>query len=162
MEFLLYERKFKLVDDELFSFYKRGFGKTEKWHKIKLYLGNGYKKFSFRIEGKSKAFRFHRVVYYANNPQWDIYDNSRNNFIDHVDCVKTNNHISNLRVVTHQENGFNTKCRGYYFDKRTIKYISAIRLNTKNIYIGSYDTPEDAHEAYLKKKPEIHIIEQRH
>ena len=163
MNFLLYERKFKLIDDVLYSYYKRGGRKQiEKWHLVKLSLHQtGYKIFAFSHKGKIKTFYYHRVVYLANNPQFNIYDTSKENVIDHIDCVKTNNDISNLRVVTQQENQFNTTCKGYYFDKAKGKYKARIGLNEKKIYIGSYDTPEEAHQAYLKKKEEVHIIQQR-
>ena len=162
MEFLLYERKFKLVDDVLYSFYKFGNSKTEKWHLVKLSLSNnGYKGFTFNVKGKSKTFRFHRVVYYAHNPDWDFLDSSRDNFIDHVDGVKTNNHISNLRVVTQQENNFNTKAKGYCFDKASGKHRATITLNRKQIHIGLFDTEDEAHQAYLNKKAEVHIIQAR-
>ena len=114
MEFEILERKFKFVDDELYSFYKRSRNHTERWYLVKLSLSkDGYKKFSFKIEGKSKNFKYHRVVYLANNPDWDILDKSRENLIDHIDNDKTNNHISNLRVVSNQENQFNRKAKGY-------------------------------------------------
>ena len=165
MEFLLLEKKFKFVDDVLYSFCKKGkYSKTEKkWYLVKLSFNkSGYKVFSFKVKGKTKLFRFRRVVYYANNPQWDIYDSSMNNFIDHIDGIKTNNHISNLRNVTNQENQWNrTKAKGYCFDKVSGKYKAQIRLNRKQINIGCYDTPEEAHQAYLNKKAEIHIIIQR-
>ena len=55
MEFLLHERKFKFVDDVLYSFYKKGRDKTEKWHLVKLSLSNnGYKGFTFNVKGKSR------------------------------------------------------------------------------------------------------------
>ena len=161
MEFELFDRKFKLVDDVLFSFYKTGGSKTEKWYKIKLSLDNGYKKFAFNVKGKTKNFKYHRVVYYAHNNDWDIYDSSMNNFIDHIDGTKTNNHISNLRNVTNQENLFNTRCKGYYFNKKKGKYQAQIQLNEKKIHIGLFDTEDEAHQAYLNKKPEVHIIIQR-
>tara|TARA_R110000803_G_scaffold183754_1_gene246093 strand:- start:144 stop:641 length:498 start_codon:yes stop_codon:yes gene_type:complete len=162
MEFQLYKRKFKFVDDELFSFYKTGKSKTEKWYKIKLTLtNNDYKTFGFIINGKTKKFKYHRAVYYAHNPEWNIYDSSKYNLIDHVDRIKTNNHISNLRNVTNQENGFNRACKGYHFHKATGKYEARIQLNGKNIYLGLFDTPDEAREAYLRKKAELHIIPQR-
>ena len=162
MEFELYDRKFKFVDDVLYSFYKRGGrNQIEKWHLIKLTLDNGYKTFAFNVKGKSKHFRFHRVVYYAHNNEWDIYDSSKDNFIDHIDQTRTNNHISNLRVVTNQENCFNTRCKGYYFDKASGKHRARIRLNGKLIHIGYYDTEDEARQAYLQKKAEVHIIIQR-
>jgi hypothetical protein len=163
MEFQLYEKKFKFVDDELFSYYKRGGSKIEKWHLVKLSLNNrGYKTFGFTIKGKIKACKFHRAVYYAHNPEWNIYDSSQYNFIDHIDCVKTNNDISNLRNVTNQENQFNrTKSKGYSFHKKTGKYKAEIQLNRKKIHLGLFDTPDEAREAYLNKKEELHIIQQR-
>lgn len=161
MEFLLYERKFKLIGEDLFSFYKYGTSKTEKWHLVKLHLDKGYKRFSFIHKGKTKHFRFHRAVYLANNPQFNIYDTSMENFIDHIDCVKTNNNISNLRVVTNQENQWNTKCKGYTFDKEKGKYKAQITLNNKSIHIGFYDTEDEAHQAYLNKKKELHKIQAR-
>jgi hypothetical protein len=62
MEFLLYERKFKLIGEDLFSFYKRGNTKTEKWYKIKLKIDNGYNRFAFHVEGKKKKIKIHRVL----------------------------------------------------------------------------------------------------
>ena len=162
MNFELFERKFKLIDDELFSFYKTGGSKTEKWYKIKLSLSSlGYKTFSFKVKGKCKHFRFHRVVYYAHNNDWNIYDSSKENVIDHIDGVKSNNHISNLRNISQQENSFNTRCKGYYFHKATGKYQAKIGLNEKVIYIGLFDIEDEAHQAYLNKKEELHIIQVR-
>ena len=163
MEFLLYDRKFKFVDDVLFSSYKKGRSKTEDWHLVKLYLNNNdYKRFSFSHKGKTKTFLYHRVVYYAHNNDWDLFDSSMENCIDHIDGVRTNNHISNLRNVTNQENTFNrTKCKGYSFHKASGKYKAEIQLNLKQIHIGYYDTPEEARQSYLNKKEKLHIIKNR-
>ena len=164
MEFLLYKRKFKLVDDVLYSYYKHGRSQTEKWHLVKLSLNNkGYKKFGFKIDGVQKTLQFHRVVYFAHNPDWDFYDNSKDNQIDHWDGKDNpinhpkNNHISNLSVVNQQENNLNTRCKGYSFNKRLGKYHAYINLNYKRIHLGFYDTPEEAKQAYLNKKPSVHI-----
>ena len=162
MEFELYDRKFKLVDDILYSFYKKNNSKTEKWYIVKLYLSNrGYNRFCFKVKGKQKAFYFHRVVYLANNPEWNLFDSSINNVIDHIDNVKTNNHISNLRNITQHENNLNKRCKGYYFHKKSGKYKAEIQLNRKKIHIGYYNTEEEAREAYLNKKAEVHIIQAR-
>ncbi len=162
MEFELFERKFKLIDDVLYSFYKHGTSKTEKWHKIKLSDKDGYKRFGFTLKGKEKKFYFHRIMYYAHNPQWNLLDSSKENVIDHIDRNRTNNCISNLRNVSQQENLFNrTRCKGYWFDKRTGKHVAQITLNKKKIHIGYYDTKEEAHQAYLNKKKELHVIRAR-
>ena len=164
MEFLLYERKFKLIDDVLYSYYKRGgVNVKEKWYIVKIYLNStGYNTFSFKIKGKTKNFKYHRIVYYAHNPNWNIYDSSKENVIDHIDGIRTNNHISNLRNVTQHENQWNrTKSKGYSFDKAAGKYKAKIKFNGKDIHIRYCDTPEEAREAYLKKKEKLHIIQAR-
>jgi len=168
MEFKLYDRKFKLINYDLFSFYKKGSSKEEKWHYVKLSLNNeGYKVFGFTVDGKRKNIKFHRVVYYAYNPTWNFYDNSNENYIDHFDAKDypknhpKNNHIENLSVMTAQENQFNTRARGCSFHKARGKYQAQIRLNNKLIHIGYYDTEQEAHQAYLAKKAELHVIRAR-
>ena len=169
MEFNLYNRKFKLIDDELFSFYKKGSSKEEKWHIVKLSLrkDTGYKDFNITVDGKPKTIKYHRVVYYAHNPTWDFYDNSTENYIDHFDAKEfpknhpKNNNISNLSVMTQQENQFNRRARGCSFDKIAGKFKAQIGLNYKHIYIGLFNTEQEAHQAYLAKKAELHVIRAR-
>lgn len=80
-------------------------------------------------------------------------------FIDHIDGNTSNNRISNLRSVTHQENHFNrTKAKGYFYNKKSNKYIAHIRFNGKDKYLGSFFTEEEAREAYLQAKKLYHNI----
>lgn len=37
----------------------------------------------------------------------------------------------------------------YWFNKKTGKFRASIKVNNKKIYLGYFDTPEEAHEAYL-------------
>ena len=131
---------------------------TPKW--IQLAIGtrtNGYK--SIKINEKQKAL--HRVIYYAHNQDWNIHDSSKNNFIDHIDGDKTNNNISNLRVVTSQQNQFNMRnIKGYTWCKRDKKWRAQIQLNKKGIHLGYFDTEEEARNAYLEAKKKYHIIPQ--
>jgi len=43
-----------------------------------------------------------------------------------------------------------------YFDKNKCKYQAQIKINGNHINLGRFNTAELAHEAYLKKKREIH------
>ena len=89
------------------------------------------------------------------------------NYIDHIDATDfpknhpKNNNIENLRIVTNQENCFNQRAKGCCFDKARGKHRAIICLNYKTIHIGYYDTEEIAHQAYLEKKKELHVIRNR-
>ena len=79
--------------------------------------------------------------------------------IDHKDGDRTNNKIDNLREVTNQQNCFNRiTTKGYYFCKRRNNFVSKIKLNNKVKYIGSFNTEEEARQAYLDTKQKYHLI----
>ncbi len=79
--------------------------------------------------------------------------------IDHINGIRNDNRIINLRSVTRQQNQWNRKtAKGYYFDKKNNKYNSQIYLNTKRIYIGSFHTEVEARNAYLEAKQKYHVI----
>jgi len=106
-------------------------------------------------------YRYHRVVYKVCNPNWDITDNSRENEIDHICAIKPlDNRIENLRILNRQQNMRNNLhyAKGYYYDKQRNKYQAKINIKRKQIYLGYYDTAEEARAAYLKAKPIYHPI----
>jgi hypothetical protein len=76
--------------------------------------------------------------------------------VDHIDRDKSNNHISNFRPATSQENNFNTDAKGYSWHKRAKKWQAQIQLNRKSIHLGYFDKEEDARNAYLKAKAIYH------
>ena len=83
--------------------------------------------------------------------------------IDHINGVRSDNRWENLRLVTVGGNAQN-KCgklgasglRGVRFHKQNRNWVAAIKINRKAIHLGSFATPEEAHEAYLKAKAENH------
>jgi hypothetical protein len=80
--------------------------------------------------------------------------------IDHIDGDKTNNFLSNLRVVTNQQNQWNqTKAKGYCWHKQNKKWMAYIKLNGKNKFLGYYDTESEAHQAYLDAKKIYHVMQ---
>lgn len=78
--------------------------------------------------------------------------------IDHINGIRDDNRISNLRVVTAQENLKNQRMRvtntsgftGVNWDKRAGKWKSQIDFNKKRIYIGTFSTIIDAVAARMK------------
>jgi hypothetical protein len=103
-----------------------------------------------------KFYLSHRLIYIFHHGE--IADKL---YIDHIDRDKSNNNIENLRLVTIQENQWNRGARGYYFHKANNKFLAQIRLNSKLIHLGYFNTEEEARSAYLKAKEELHIIEER-
>ena len=120
------------------------------WKLIKGCLSNqGYKV----VFLNNKRYSVHRIIAYAflgldiNNPKQQI---------DHIDRNKQNNNMNNLRIVSHQENQFNKVSNGYTI--RGNKYQVRIKLNHQETHIGTFDTKEEAHKAYLQAKEKYHII----
>jgi hypothetical protein len=114
--------------------------------------GAGYR----QIIISGKKYQSHRLIYIYHNGE--IADGLH---IDHIDRDKLNNNIENLRLVTPQENQWNRGAKGYYFHKPRNKFLAKIKLNGKDINLGYFDTAEEAKNAYLKAKKELHIIEER-
>lgn len=72
--------------------------------------------------------------------------------IDHINQNSLDNRRDNLRSITQHQNTMrkghsknNTSgYRGVVFDKRTNKWMSKIKYNYKDIYLGRYNTKEEA------------------
>lgn len=85
---------------------------------------------------------------------WFIVYGEWPSMIDHIDGDRANNRISNLRLSSIVLNGQNRKEHragkliGAYWDKRRGKWKSQIKVNKKNIWLGLFDTQEQAHEAW--------------
>lgn len=80
--------------------------------------------------------------------------------INHLDGDKTNNSLDNLEITTLRENisHRNGGAKGYYFNKEAEKWHAQIGINGKNIYLGQYDTEEEAGLAYRNALDEYGII----
>jgi len=78
--------------------------------------------------------------------------------VDHIDGDKLNNSIENLRLVSHQQNQFNTKAKGYTWYKKVKKWMAQICLDGKIIYLGLFDNEDESRAKYLEAKKKYHII----
>lgn len=107
------------------------------------------------VSVKGKQYYIHRLVWIYHNG-----DIPKGIEIDHINGVRDDNRIENLRLVTHQENQFNlSKVKGYYKDSRRNKWYAKICINKKSKWLGYFDNMKDAKNAYLKAKQELHIID---
>lgn len=122
----------------------------------------GYNNGKYLVVGFNKTtHKVHRIIwlhFYGEHPL---------GVIDHIDGEKTNNAIRNLRDVSPSENSQNIKTAsknnksgllGVCWHKRDKKWIAQIRLPESKyaLEIGRFDSPEDAHKAYIDKKREVH------
>jgi hypothetical protein len=108
---------------------------------ISIYTGKNTKNFNI------KAHQF--IWYWVNNEIVPC--------IDHINQVKDDNRIENLRSVTDQQNKFNGK-KGKGCRARLNKWISYISIKGKSIHLGCFDNEQDAKDAYEKAKRIYHII----
>ena len=101
----------------------------------------------------------HRVVWFISKGVEPEY------YLDHIDGDKDNNRIENLREVLHHQNAQNkpknstnsTGFKGVYKNTgRGKPYCAQVKHKGKKYYLGSFDTPEDAKDAYDKKAKELH------
>jgi hypothetical protein len=77
--------------------------------------------------------------------------------LDHINGIRNDNRVDNLRIVSNQQNCFNRKnVKG--FSTRNNKFIAEIQLNGQTIPLGTFDNERDARNAYLVAKQKYHII----
>lgn len=105
-----------------------------------------------------KNYKAHRVIWLLVTGEWPVYD------VDHIDGNPSNNSWSNLRDVPHHINQQNrhgatksstTKTAGVTMNRG--RYGTQIKIDGKRVWLGTYDTPEEAHAVYVKAKREHHI-----
>ena len=75
--------------------------------------------------------------------------------IDHINLNKTDNRIENLREANSSTNQMNVPVRvftksglkGVHWDQSRGKWMARIKINGKHVFLGRFDTPEEAYEA---------------
>ena len=126
--------------------------------------GQNYYAVNLCKNGNIKQYKIHRLVANTFIPKID----NMKNYIDHVDCNRFNNTVSNLRWCTNQQNQFNRKLsnnntsgtKGVYWYKNLRKWEVKIGFNKKLIHLGYFDNLEDAKQARQKKSIELFGIYQ--
>ena len=112
---------------------------------------------TFSVLEDSAKYKEHRLVYLLNNPDMD-----QSLQIDHINNIRSDNRIDNLRTVTNQQNQFNRPAvLGFCWVPRKQLFSAKIKVDYKSIHLGYYDTILDARAAYLRGKKKYHTIEER-
>jgi hypothetical protein len=116
---------------------------------------DGYLKISLH----HKAFLSHRLAWLYMTGEWPEHQ------IDHINGVRTDNRFVNLRDVTPTHNQQNQRV-AHVRNKscgllgvtlaRNNKWQAQICVNKRQTFIGLFDTPQEASEAYLTAKRKMH------
>lgn len=133
--------------------------KTSKHSSTKLgqqfgnYVNNGYR----QGEVFSKRYLEHRLIWFYHYGIWP------KEFLDHINGIKDDNRIENLREATSQQNQFNKKSwgktsqyKGVSWRKESNRWKAAYRFKGKKFDLGYYDTELEAAEAYRKATEHLH------
>ena len=83
--------------------------------------------------------------------------------IDHINCVRNDNRIANLRECTHAQNHQNKRVAigrvgllGASYSAERGLWESQIKLQGRRYFLGRFPTQEEAHEAYVTAKRKLH------
>lgn len=104
-----------------------------------------------------RCYKAHRLVWFYVHGEWPDQ-------IDHKNGIRDDNRINNLRSVpsklnTHNQRAPHRHNRSGFLGvsiKANGKYIADIRVNGKKRFLGTYETAEAAHAAYVAAKRVLH------
>ena len=105
----------------------------------------------------NRNYLAHRLAWFYVYGEWP------KNQIDHINRIKTDNSIKNLRDVDGSTNLHNVGTRshntsgvnGVYWSNRSKKWICTIEINTKKHWLGSFSTLEDAKKCRELKNKQL-------
>ena len=98
------------------------------------------------------SYKAHRLAVLHVSGEWPC------DLVDHENTNTSANNFSNLRAATPSQNNYNATKRssntsgykGVTWHSKDKKWQAQIQVNKKNIYLGQYATPQDAHLAYCR------------
>lgn len=106
----------------------------------------GYLRSYVRIDGVNRTYANHRLAWLLHYGKWPTDQ------IDHINGIRTDNRLSNLRECTQAENNANTKLyknnksgvKGIYWEADRNCWSAYITENKKLRRIGRFKTKEEA------------------
>ena len=120
----------------------------------------GYRVVTVSKDGVKQKVFAHRIAWAMTHGCWPIDQ------IDHRNGDGLDNRISNLREATHSENSQNkavSATGGTVFDWATPRlkrrFRAYIKVDKKQIWLGTFLTREEAHAAYLAAKAKHHTFQ---
>ncbi|MEG5924065.1 HNH endonuclease signature motif containing protein [Enterobacter hormaechei] len=100
----------------------------------------------------------HRII-------WEMHNGPipQNMEIDHINRIKLDNRLENLRLATRRQNACNISTNtsgvpGVYWCKQQYKWRARIFVNGRNIHLGLFQNINDAAAARIKAEAELERI----
>lgn len=121
--------------------------------------GNGYGYLQIRVDGVE--YSANRLAWFYENGDWP----KKGMDLDHINGVRNDNRIENLRLATRSQNcqnrtrlhiGNTSGTTGVYWDKKQERWRALIGINGRRKHLGRFDTKEDAVEYRELAKAMIH------
>ena len=103
-----------------------------------------------RIQIDTRKYMAHRLAWLHIHGVWPKYT------IDHINNDRSDNRLVNLREATLSQNFGNTRLRAYNSSgykgvyRNHKRWQARIKYLGKIIHLGTFETPEKAHDAYKK------------
>jgi hypothetical protein len=115
----------------------------------------------YQSVGGYRFVRINKVLCLEHRIVWLLHRGVLPNFIDHINGVKNDNRIENLREATKSQNAANSRVmseslvpfKGVHF--YVGKYCAAISCNGQRYYLGRHKTAVEAAKAYDRKATEL-------
>jgi len=92
----------------------------------------------------------HRVAWLHVHGRWPVDQ------LDHVNGIKSDNRLTNLREASRAENKCNTKrpatntsgFKGVTWHIHTKRWVARLTINRRRVHLGYFSTADEAHTAY--------------
>lgn len=129
-----------------------------------LFTHHNQKEFAAVSAGHYPSIRWRGRSYKEHQLVWLWHKGVIPPIVDHINGDVTDNRIENLRECSHAENMRNSKSRKSKYGLKGVyssglegnPFKSLICIDRKQIHLGVFKTPEEAHEAYVKASKIIH------
>jgi hypothetical protein len=102
-----------------------------------------------------QRYRVHHIVYLMHHKKFP-------SLIDHINGIRGDNRIENLREATINQNNQNRRAtahsgiKGVYWHKQINRWVASICINKKNIHLGSFLNKDDAAHVAINARKKIH------
>lgn len=100
------------------------------------------------------------TYYFAHRIIWEMHNSEipAGLVIDHINRVRSDNRVENLRICTLQQNHFNRSkqinnksgFKGVSWHKQKQKWVAQIKIEGRNKFLGFFIDPVEAYEKYCK------------